>query len=131
MLAAHSLLQSVFLLLVHLHHDFILLLQDLQLVLHVALLALERGNGVLQLLVLFCCRKHKEDVRKTHFLHPLLNFSLPISQITFQRLSALLFAEQLGHEAVALLLHHRQGGLNLKRGVEGLGLVHTDCVNVN
>lgn len=52
---ANSLLQSVLLLLVHLHHDFVLLLQDLQLVLNVALLALEGGDAVLQLLVLFCC----------------------------------------------------------------------------
>jgi len=49
-----SLLQGILFLLVHLCQDLVLLLQDLELVFDEALLALDGGDGVLQLLVFLC-----------------------------------------------------------------------------
>ena len=52
----HLLLQSILLLLVHFNHDFIFLLEDLELVFKVALLAFHGCNRMFKLLVLLYCK---------------------------------------------------------------------------
>lgn len=53
----HLLLQSVFLLLIHFYHDFIFLLEDLELGFNMTLLTFYGRNCMLQLLVVFCYKK--------------------------------------------------------------------------
>lgn len=106
----HLLLQGVFLLLVHLDHDLILLLQNGELVLDVTLLAFERRYCVFQHLVLFWIVDKARCHPSTSLHAQSESFRDPC---TFQLLPALLFIQQLAHEAIPLLLYHRQGGFHL------------------